>query len=116
MKKRLLISFAVLLILDLIISIVFFIQVSGAVKISGFLMVIGSSIFVYWFINLAAFVFKKVGTYSFFFFSCIIFSVFCVAVIVFGIKKYGFDPFCTVLLPLPITAVSLIIDEWQGVR
>jgi hypothetical protein len=75
MKKRLLIFFAVLLILDLIISIAFFILVKGKVKISGLLMVNCASIFLYWFINLVALLFKKVGTFPFFFFFCIFAAV-----------------------------------------
>lgn len=114
MKKRLLIGFIVLLALDLVITIMYFLFSIKPVKIPYLFMVLGSNVFLYWFMNLAAYGFRKIGTLTFLlvFFSFV--SILFFVLLVLGIKESGFDPFCATILPFPIITVSWIIAEYKG--
>ncbi len=114
MKKRLLIGFIVLLALDLVITIMYFLFSIKPVKIPYLFMVLGSNVFLYWFMNLAAYGFRKIGTLTFLlvFFSFV--SIFFFVLLVLGIKESGFDPFCAAILPFPIITISWIIAEYKG--
>ena len=114
MKKRLLIGFIVLLALDLVITITYFLFSVKPVKIPYLFMVLGGNVFLYWFLNLVAYGFRKIGTltYLLVFFSFV--SILFFVLLVLGIEESGFDPFCAVILPFPIITISWIVAEYKG--
>lgn len=114
MKKRLLIGFVILLFLDLVVTATYFIFSKNPVRIPYLLMVLGSTIFVYWFLNLALYGFRKIGTLTFFLVIFSFASILFFVTLVLGIKESGFDPFCAVILPFPIITVSWIVAEYKG--
>ena len=114
MKKRLLIGFIVLLALELLVNIALFLVSNGKAKITELLLLFAISIFVYWFLNLAAYGFRKVGTLTIFliFFSFV--SIACIIGAIFVAKESGFDPVWAVIIPFPIITISWIVAEYKG--
>lgn len=114
MKKRLLIGFIVLLALELLVIVALFLLSNGKAKIIELLLLFGVSIFAYWFLNLAAYSFKKVGTLTFF---LVFFSLASIAFLICAILqtiKYGFDSSSAVILPFLVNTISWIIAEYRG--
>ena len=114
MKKRLLIGFIVLLALELLVNIALFLVSNGKAKITELLLLFAISIFVYWFLNLAAYGFRKVGTLTFFLVFFSLASIVFVICAIFQTTKKGFDSSFAAILPFPIITVSWIIAEYRG--